>query len=180
MPAVILGNGQVGRHVNEDLFGTQAAAYPPPKSPVRTPALQRETDAAVGAGCARLLGKIHAADDGLETRVPVMPRISLDVYRERLYARRVIKSFRSKDTERLHAGERVKRFQAFAQVARRKLRMLDAATELRDLGAAPGNRLEALRGNRQGQYSIRINDQWRICFVWRNGDAYDVEIVDYH
>jgi len=92
----------------------------------------------------------------------------------------VIESFRSKDAERLHLSERVKRFQAFVQVARRKLRMLDAATELRDLSAAPGNRLEMLRGNRQGQYSIRINDQWRICFKWRNGDAHDVEIVDYH
>ena len=92
----------------------------------------------------------------------------------------MIKSFRSKDAERVHGGERVKRFQAFEQSARRKLRMLDAATELRDLAAPPGNRLEGLRGDRQSQHSIRINDQWRVCFVWRNGDAYDVEIVDYH
>mgnify|MGYP001614610264 CR=1 FL=1 len=104
----------------------------------------------------------------------------LDVYRQTLYPRRVIKRFRAKDEERLHAGERVRRFLAFEQVARRKLRMLEAATELRDLSAAPGNRLEMLRGNRQGQYSIQINEQWRICFVWRGGDAYDVEIVDYH
>ena len=66
------------------------------------------------------------------------------------------------------------------QVARRKLRQLDSATELRDLASPPGNRLEALRGDRIGQHSIRINDRWRICFAWRDGDAYDVEIVDYH
>jgi len=60
------------------------------------------------------------------------------------------------------------------------LRQLDIATELRDLVASPGNRLEPLRGDREGQHSIRINDQWRICFVWRDGDAYDVEIADYH
>jgi proteic killer suppression protein len=65
-------------------------------------------------------------------------------------------------------------------VARRKLRQLDSATELRDLAAPPGNRLEALRGERKGQRSIRINDQWRLCFVWRDGNAHDVEIVDYH
>jgi proteic killer suppression protein len=92
----------------------------------------------------------------------------------------VILSFRSKDTERLHRLERVKRFRAFERVAQRKLAQLDAATELRDLAAPPGNRLESLRGDRRGQHSIRINDLWRICFVWREGNAYDVEIVDYH
>ena len=66
------------------------------------------------------------------------------------------------------------------RVALRKLRMLDAATRLEDLRVPPGNRLEKLKGDRAGQHSIRINDQWRICFVWKNGDAYDVEIVDYH
>ena len=66
------------------------------------------------------------------------------------------------------------------QVARRKLRMLNNAVELNDLRVPPANRLEALRGNRAGQHSIRINDQWRICFQWRDGDAYNVEIVDYH
>jgi proteic killer suppression protein len=92
----------------------------------------------------------------------------------------VIKSFRSKETEQLHARQRVKRFRAFERVAQRKLRQLDISTELRDLAAPPGNRLEALKGDREGQHSIRINDQWRICFVWRHGDAYDVKIVDYH
>jgi proteic killer suppression protein len=89
----------------------------------------------------------------------------------------VIKSFRSADTERLFGRERVKKFQA---VALRKLRMLDAASQLRDLAVFPGNRLEALKGNRKGQFSIRVNDQWRICFVWRDPDAFEVEIVDYH
>jgi len=92
----------------------------------------------------------------------------------------VIRSFRSKETEQLHARQRVKRFRAIERVAQRKLRQLDAAVELRDLNSPPGNRLEALRGDRVGQHSIRINDQWRICFVWRAGDAHEVEIVDYH
>lgn len=65
-------------------------------------------------------------------------------------------------------------------MAQRKLRQLDFAMELRDLASPPGSHLEALKGDREGQHSIRINDQWRICFVWREGDAYDVEIVDYH
>jgi len=91
----------------------------------------------------------------------------------------VIKSFRSRETEQLHSRERVRRFRAFERVAQRKLRQLDIATELRDLSSPPGNNLEALTGDRKGQHSIRINDQWRICFVWRDGDAYDVEIVDY-
>jgi proteic killer suppression protein len=92
----------------------------------------------------------------------------------------VIKSFRSEETRQLHARHSVKRFRAFERVAQRKLRQLDSATALRDLASPPGNRLEALRGDRKGQHSIRINDRWRICFVWRDADAYDVEIVDYH
>ena len=92
----------------------------------------------------------------------------------------MIRSFRSKETEQLHARQRVKRFRGFERVAQRKLQQLDAAVELRDLSSPPGNRLEALKGERKGQYSIRINNQWRICFVWRDGDALDVEIVDYH
>jgi len=92
----------------------------------------------------------------------------------------VIRSFRSKETEQLDSRQSVKRFRAFERVAQRKLRQLEIATELRDLASPPGNHLEALIGDREGQHSIRINDQWRICFVWRDGDAYDVEIVDYH
>ena len=92
----------------------------------------------------------------------------------------MIRSFRSRETEQLQARQRVKRFRAFQRVAQRKLRQLDIAAELRDLASPPGNRLEALHGERKGQHSIRINDQWRICFIWRDGDAHDVEIVDYH
>lgn len=92
----------------------------------------------------------------------------------------MIRSFRSKETETLFADIEVPRFRAFERIARRKLLYLHRARSLRDLLAPPGNRLEALRGDRKGQHSIRINDQWRVCFVWKNGDAYDVEIIDYH
>lgn len=92
----------------------------------------------------------------------------------------MVKSFRSADTAKLHNRERVAKFQSFDRVAQRKLRQLDQARELRDLAVPPQNRLEALKGDRKGQYSIRINDQWRICFRWVAGNAEDVEIVDYH
>lgn len=92
----------------------------------------------------------------------------------------MIGSFKCADTEALSKGVRVKRFANFAAVARRKLRQLEVATRLDDLKVPPGNRLEALKGKRSGQYSIRINDQWRVCFRWANGIAEDVEIVDYH
>ncbi len=92
----------------------------------------------------------------------------------------MIRSFMSKETERLFHDYRVRRFQACETVARRTLKMLDDAARLDDVAALPGNRFEALKGDRQGQHSIRINDQYRMCFVWRDGDAYHVEIVDYH
>jgi len=92
----------------------------------------------------------------------------------------VIRSFKDKRTEALHRGETVTEFQRIKAVALRKLDMLNAATRLADLRSPPGNRLEALAGNRREQHSIRINDQWRICFVWREGGAELVEIVDYH
>lgn len=93
----------------------------------------------------------------------------------------VIKSFRDRDTERLFERRRVKRWGAEIQrIGLRRLRMLDAATVLDDLRVPPGNRLEKLKGDREGQHSIRINRQWRICFRWRSGHAYDVEIADYH
>lgn len=92
----------------------------------------------------------------------------------------VIRSFRSPDTEALFAGRRVARFRNIERVATRKLQMLDDATELRDLRAPPANRLEALKGDRSGQHSIRINDQWRVCFRFESGHAYEVEITDYH
>jgi len=93
----------------------------------------------------------------------------------------VIKSFRDRDAERLFDRRPTRRFGVEVQkVGLRKLRMLDAAATLEDLRVPPGNRLERLRGDRSGQHSIRINDRWRICFKWQDGDAYDVEIVDYH
>ncbi len=92
----------------------------------------------------------------------------------------MIKGFRSKETEELFHYHPSKRFRAIERVALRKLLQLHAATELRVLASPPGNQLEALRGDRKGQHSIRINDQWRVCFVWRDGHAYEVEIVDYH
>lgn len=92
----------------------------------------------------------------------------------------VIRSFRCADTERLFRREPVRRFKAIERQALRKLDMVDAAPDLRTLSTLPGNQLEQLKGDRKGQYSIRINDQWRVCFVWREGHAYEVEIVDYH
>lgn len=92
----------------------------------------------------------------------------------------MIRSFRCKDAERLAAGYRVRRFVAIERVAQRKLAQLDAATTLEFLRAPPGNRLEALTGDRKGCYSIRINAQWRLCFRFADGNAYDAEIVDYH
>jgi proteic killer suppression protein len=92
----------------------------------------------------------------------------------------VIRSFRSRETARLHKRESVRRFKSIERVALRKLRQLDSADRLTDLASPPGNHLEALRGDRAGQHSIRINDQWRICFIWRDGDAYEVKIADYH
>ncbi len=92
----------------------------------------------------------------------------------------MIKSFGSADTERLFRRERVKRFEAIERQAQRKLAMVDSAEELRDLSAVPGNRLEKLHGDREGQFSIRITDRWRVCFIWKEDDVYDVEIVDYH
>lgn len=92
----------------------------------------------------------------------------------------MIRSFGDRDTKRLHNRETVRRFQAFEKTALRKLRILEAAESLEDLKSPPNNRLEKLKGNRRGQWSIRINNQWRICFRWQDGDAFDVEIVDYH
>jgi proteic killer suppression protein len=93
----------------------------------------------------------------------------------------MIKSFRDKETERLFSRRYSQRFSPHLHcIVWRKLAILDAAEKLDDLRVPPGNRLEKLFGDREGQYSIRINDQWRICFLWSGGDAYDVEITDYH
>lgn len=92
----------------------------------------------------------------------------------------MIRSFKASETERLYETGRSRRFASIRKVALRKLDMLNAANDLKDLSSPPGNRLDALKGNRKGQHSIRINDQWRICFVWSDHGATDVEIVDYH
>jgi proteic killer suppression protein len=92
----------------------------------------------------------------------------------------VIRGFRDKRTQQFFAGEMVKEVPGFRKVAERKLTMLDNATELKNLLSPAGNRLERLKGDRVGQHSIRINDQWRICFVWAADGPHEVEITDYH
>ena len=92
----------------------------------------------------------------------------------------MIRTFKCPDTQALAQGRRVGRFANFATVARRKVRQLEIAGRLDDLRVPPGNRLEALSADRAGEWSIRINDQWRICFCWEEAGAEDVEIVDYH
>ena len=92
----------------------------------------------------------------------------------------MIQSFKCKDTLALYEGKNPRRFKAFIAVAERKVSQLDAAQTLDFMKAPPGNHLEALKGDRKGQHSVRINDQWRICFVWTSTGPVDVEIVDYH
>lgn len=108
--------------------------------------------------------------------------ITLDINNAlRYYFNKMIKSYTSKETKKIFEGIQSHKMPPEIQrTARRKLFMLDAADELKDLKVPPANRLEKLKGNRESQYSIRINDQWRICFTWTNGNAFDVEIVDYH
>ncbi|EOA02777.1 plasmid maintenance system killer protein [Herbaspirillum frisingense GSF30] len=92
----------------------------------------------------------------------------------------MIGSFKCPDTESLHDARRVARFVNIERVALRKLRQLEIAVRLDDLKIPPQNRLELLKGKRKGQYSIRVNDQWRLCFIWKDGAAFEIEIVDYH
>jgi proteic killer suppression protein len=92
----------------------------------------------------------------------------------------MIKSYRDKKTQAFADGDFVKDFQGFTRQAEKRLEILDAAINLNVLAVLPSNRFEALGGDRKGQYSIRINEQYRICFSWKNGNAYRVEIVDYH
>ena len=107
--------------------------------------------------------------------------ITLDVINAWHYYNTVIRSFKDPDAERIFKRERSRKLsQNIQRTALKKLLVLDAADALADLRIPPGNRLEKLSGDRKGQHSIRINDQWRICFRWRNGDALDVEIADYH
>lgn len=108
-------------------------------------------------------------------------RKPIDVSNARRYDDAMIRSFADKNTERLFQRERVKRFAGNLQrAALRKLAMLDAAESLEDLRVPPGNHLEKLTSDREGQHSIRINDQWRLCFRWIDGEAQDIEITDYH
>jgi proteic killer suppression protein len=92
----------------------------------------------------------------------------------------MIKNFKCKDTEKLFNDFNVKKFRSISKIARIKLELLNATVSLNSLRIPPGNRLEQLKGDRIGQHSISINDQWRICFIWRDEDVYDVEIADYH
>ena len=92
----------------------------------------------------------------------------------------MIRGFRDKKTQQLFAGEMVKEFSGFRKAAERKLTMLDNASDLKDLLSPSGNRLEVLKADRIGQHSIRINDQWRMCFLWKSDGPYEVEITDYH
>ncbi|MDW5314367.1 type II toxin-antitoxin system RelE/ParE family toxin [Rhizobium sp. PL01] len=93
----------------------------------------------------------------------------------------MIKSFADRETESIWSGRRSRRLPIEIQaIALRKLRLINAANNLNDLRISPGNRLEMLKGNRSGQHSIRINDQWRICFIWQEGEVHNVEIADYH
>ena len=105
----------------------------------------------------------------------------LDIWRDALYNDAVIKTFKDEPTQKIYHRQPSRKLPPdIQQVALRKLRMINNATSLTDLRIPPANRLEKLSGVRTGQWSIRINDQWRICFYWRESDAYDVEIVDYH
>jgi proteic killer suppression protein len=107
--------------------------------------------------------------------------VTLDVNNAVRYAVCVIRSFKDRETEKLFRRERSRAAPAaLHRVALRKLVQIDAADVLDDLKVPPGNRLERLRGDRKGQWSIRVNERWRVCFEWRQGDAHEVEIVDYH
>jgi len=130
-----------------------------------------------------MLSRVRSATNRNKVVTAVARRfrdILVDVIRVAEYTIHMIRSFRCRDTKVLFDDRDVRRFRNIERVARRKLLYLNRATVLRDLRRPPGNWLEALRGDRRGQHSIRINDQWRICFRWKDGDAFDVEIVDYH
>ncbi len=105
---------------------------------------------------------------------------TLDVSSKWMYTQGMIRSFKDKDSQALYNGKSVKKWKAFIRQAERRLHILDMATSLDDLRNLPSNRFESLKGDRRGQYSIRINRQWRICFRWVKGEPHNVEIIDYH
>jgi proteic killer suppression protein len=114
------------------------------------------------------------------TALPRARIVLLAIDRIPVYDKYVIESFRDAETERIFQQQPSKQFPSIEKTALRKLIHLNQARSLRDLSAIPGDRLEALKGERKGQHSIRINDQYRICCVWKDGDACNVEITDYH
>ena len=120
----------------------------------------------------------HAIQQGAQAAAPLLPRI--DNERLSLYAKLMIRSFRDDEAKQLFNDEFSRNYRAIERIAQRKLTALDEAETPQDLAALPGNRLEALKGDRRGQHSIRINDRFRLCFVWADGFATGVEIVDYH
>jgi proteic killer suppression protein len=127
--------------------------------------------------------ELRAAGTGSHAPAATGPgtRRLLDLNNASRYYTVVIRSFRDRDTARLFHRESVRRWGPDVQrTALRKLRILDAATSMADLRVPPGNRLERLAGDRAGRWSIRVNDQWRLCFEWHEGEAHDVELVDYH
>jgi toxin HigB-1 len=116
-------------------------------------------------------------------RAHLWPAVTVDVQHKTTYIQTMIKSFRCPDkvdTETLYQGKRVRKFESCAAQAERRLEILDNAKAMQDLVGLPSNRFEALSGDRAGQFSIRVNQQWRVCFEWKDADAYNVEIVDYH
>jgi toxin HigB-1 len=120
-------------------------------------------------------GRVHGISHS-----PTVQKFFLTYYVKRNRLQDMIKSFACRDTEALFNDRRVRRFQAIERQSRKRLMVLHAAPSLEALRLNPGNKLHALGGNRKGQWAISINDQWRICFEWRDGNAYQVQIIDYH
>ena len=151
---------------------------PPPRFAAKKVPLPRLAATRLGS-LSPLAGRGSGQGLGSPAALPVLP-FYLRYSDTRNNLNSVIRSFKDVAAARLFADEDVPRFRAIERQARRKLLLLSAAASLDDLRSPPGNRLEALKGDRRGQHSIRINDQWRICFVWRDNGAENVEIVDYH